>query len=217
MPHAASTIYAYTSARPDVIALAPTTVRRALDIGCSDGSVGSQFRTRGAEVWGIEYDPAFAGVACTRLDHVICGDAVEEIERLASDGQRFDLIICADVLEHLREPERVLAAARRLLAPGGHVIVSLPNVRWFMTFWYLGVRRTWPRHSEGVYDRTHLVWFTDVDARRYFKEAGFVVEATDARYRLSRDPLKRRNKLARFVIPPPLRDFFVYQHLYRLR
>src|SRR3954469_17212980 len=133
MAHTRATISSYTGSRPDVTALVPPSARRILDVGCSDGSLGASLRGHGAEVWGIEYDAGFASIAETRLDRVFQGDAVNVVPQLEAQDP-FDVIVCADVLEHLAEPAAVLQSVRTLLSVDGCCIVSLPNVRFYTTF-----------------------------------------------------------------------------------
>ncbi|HET9163823.1 MAG TPA: class I SAM-dependent methyltransferase [Solirubrobacterales bacterium] len=205
---------AYTGDRPDVAALVPDGVSRALDVGCSDGSLGATLRERGIEVHGIERDPDLADRARSRLDVVLEGDAIEMLSQLA-DGH-FDLVVCADLLEHLADPWSAMRHVRRVLDASGECIVSLPNVRFWTTFTQLGLHGRWPRHSRGVHDRTHLSWFTDADARRLFDDTGFEVRRHAANYRLWDEPWRRGNRIARHLAMGPLEGFLAYQHLYLL-
>src|SRR5258708_25689185 len=86
-------------------------------------------RTRlGCSVTGIEVDPTAAALAREVADRVIEGDA-ESLDYARDLGaERFDLLLFADVLEHLRDPEVVLRRVRPLLVPGGAVVASMPGV-----------------------------------------------------------------------------------------
>jgi methionine biosynthesis protein MetW len=216
MPHATSTVAAYTGPRPDVVALIDTAPRRVLDIGCSDGSLGASLRSEGTEVVGIEYDSAFAATAREQLDRVVVGDAEEAAKALIEANETFDLVICADVLEHIVNPGAVLWNVHRLLTPPGKCIVSLPNVRFWTTFTQLGLHGRWPRKDRGLHDRTHVSWFTDRDARDLFTHTGFAVEFAARNMRLFDDPFRKGNGLARYLDVGPLRPFLTYQNLYRL-
>jgi SAM-dependent methyltransferase len=209
----AATVDSYTGIRDDVTSLVPA-ARRVLDVGCSDGSLGASLRSGGAEVWGIDYDHGFATQAAEKLDRVLDGDAVERLAEL--DGERFDAVICADVLEHLVDPWDVLLQIGELLSPGGAVVVSLPNVRFYTTFVELGLRARWPRRDRGVHDRTHLRWFTDADARAMFADTGFAVTDAVTNYRLADRPMHPLNPHARRFARGPLKGVLAYQHLYRL-
>jgi 2-polyprenyl-3-methyl-5-hydroxy-6-metoxy-1,4-benzoquinol methylase len=204
----------YTGERPDVAALVPR-ARRILDVGCATGAVGEALKRRtGAEVWGVEPDEALARDAERRLDRLLAVPVEEAIGALRDE--RFDVVVCADVLEHLDDPEATLRALRSLLEPGSCMVVSLPNVRFYDTFVQLALRGTWPRRERGLFDRTHRHWFTDGDARALFDSAGLVVEKAAANYRLVERPA-RLNRHARLFARGPLRPFLAYQYLYRLR
>ena len=112
--------------RPEVVALVPTA--RVLDIGCGAGRLGEAIKQR-QQAWvsGIEFDAGAAAAARHRLDQVWQGD-IERLDLEIPAGS-FDAIVCADVLEHLVEPRRLLERARRWLAPEGRLVASLPNVR----------------------------------------------------------------------------------------
>ena len=111
----------------------------------------------------------YAARAAERLDQVVTADAAD-LDGL--DLGLFDCVLCADVLEHLVDPAATLRAAAVRLEPGGRVVVSLPNVRNWETFWQLGRHGRWPRRSVGLFDRTHLRWFTLADAYDLLDEAG---------------------------------------------
>jgi methionine biosynthesis protein MetW len=203
---------AYENPRPDVQALVPTSARRMLDLGCASGALGAALKARqSAEVVGIELDPELAHDAAERLDQVVVGD----LEQLAGTPPAlgdFDCLIAADVLEHLRDPWQVLSGFARLLAPGGTAVISLPNVRYWDTFRALGVRGVWPRLDEGIFDRTHLRWFTLADARALLEDAGLHVHEVSPRYRL-RPGVWRSERSGRRLARTPLAPFFVFQYV----
>jgi O-antigen biosynthesis protein len=106
----------YSHARPEILALVPTTARRVLDVGCGVGRLGEAIKARqGAEVVGIELDQVAGSAAQGRLDRVVVGD----IERIALGFavDEFDCIVCGDVLEHLEDPGAFLRRARGWLSP----------------------------------------------------------------------------------------------------
>jgi GT2 family glycosyltransferase/2-polyprenyl-3-methyl-5-hydroxy-6-metoxy-1,4-benzoquinol methylase len=167
--------------RPEVRALVPEAARRILDVGCGGGLLGAALRSlRGAHVTGIELDPAAAARAKERLDEVRVGDAIGSMAALPDAS--FDAILFADLLEHLAEPEMALAQARRLLAPGGVVVASLPNVRHWSVVKQL-LAGDFRYEPAGILDRTHLRFFTRASALRLFAQHGFaVVRATGSRW-----------------------------------
>jgi SAM-dependent methyltransferase len=157
-----------------VVALVPESARRVLDIGCGAGRLGESIKKRQpANVSGIECDPRAAAAARHRLDHVWAGD-IEQLDLRIPPGS-FDAIVCADVLEHLREPARILKRARDWLAPGGRLIASIPNVRHHTVIRSL-LQGNWTYESAGLLDRTHLRFFTRREIEKLFHRAGFAIE-----------------------------------------
>jgi 2-polyprenyl-3-methyl-5-hydroxy-6-metoxy-1,4-benzoquinol methylase len=197
--------HAYENPRPEVAALVAPGARRVLDLGCASGALGAALKARQAcEVVGIEVDPQYARHAEARLDRVICGDvATAEV-----DGT-FDCLIAADVLEHLVDPWAALARYAALLEPGGRAVISLPNARHWEVLLEIGVRGTFPRRPAGIFDRTHLRWFTLADAYGLCSGAGLEVEE------VRRVP--RPGAPGWTATVPGLRAFGAFQHLVAAR
>jgi len=205
---------AYENPRPDVQALVPRDARRVLDLGCSSGALGAALKLRQpAEVTGVEIDTGYATAARERLDRVIHADLETFFDPAGglSDLGEFDCLIAADVLEHLRDPWTVLTCAVRHLRPRGVAVISLPNIRYWHTFWMLGRHGTWPRTEFGICDRTHLRFFTLKDAYELIEQAGLEQKRTRPRYRVRPDrDLVGRPGLLRL---PVLRAFFAFQYV----
>jgi 2-polyprenyl-3-methyl-5-hydroxy-6-metoxy-1,4-benzoquinol methylase len=203
---------AYANPRPEVTPLVPPDAHRVLDVGCSTGHLGAALRAKGHSVTGIEADPMLAAEARERLDTVVEADVETLVARGVDPGGPFDCVVCADVLEHLRDPWAVVAWAEGLLAPGGSLVVSVPNIRHLQTLWNVVVRRRWPYRSVGIFDRTHLRFF----ARENLQEllSGTSLEIVDLRrsYRLRDDEAWRGNRYAHH-----LGDFGTLQFIFRAR
>lgn len=203
---------AYETPRPEVQELVPRDARRILDVGCCSGALGEALKERqNAEVVGIELDPGYATDAARRLDRVLELDAglvVPEDHGLAG----FDCLIAADVLEHLADPWRTLRTLTRALAPGGTAVISLPNARYWETFWALGVRGTWPLRDKGIFDDGHLRWFARRDALALMRQAGLHPVTVSPRYRL-RPSDWRTERHGRWFARTPLAPFFVFQYV----
>ncbi len=144
--------------RIDIQALVAPQGRRVLDVGCGAGALSKALKAAGAAwVAGIEGNPEAAEEARKGLDLVVAGD-LRDVALPFAAGE-FDYLVFADVLEHVPEPERALARYLPLLAPGGHVVISVPNMRFYLVLWRLIVDR-WEYAPSGVRDRTHLRIFT---------------------------------------------------------
>lgn len=177
-------------------------VGRVLNVGCGAGADHKWLRELGAsELVGIEPVKEAAQIASQRYDTVTTG-RIEEWR--SGDGQSFDLILFADVLEHLIDPAQVLRRSLDWLSPAGSVLVSLPNVRHISVIAPLVFQGRWDYQLDGVMDRTHLRFFTRRTARELLESSGLSVMAM-RRYGASR-VARRVAELA-----PPLGEFIQSQ------
>jgi 2-polyprenyl-3-methyl-5-hydroxy-6-metoxy-1,4-benzoquinol methylase len=186
----------YKNPRPDVLPFVPSGVKRLLDVGCGAGAFASFLKEdRGCEVWGIEAVPEMAALAEARLDKLFVGDALEIIPTLPR-GQ-FDLVSFNDVLEHMIWPDKVLELTLPLLAPGGHVLASIPNIRYWEAMWEILDEGEFRYRDSGIFDRTHLRFFTKKSATRMFEEAGYEIELVEGINRRAGRKLKLLDLLTR--------------------
>jgi N-acetylglucosaminyl-diphospho-decaprenol L-rhamnosyltransferase len=165
---------------------------RVLDAGCSTGYLAEQLVGRGSSVVGLELDPV-AGQAAERwCEQVLVGDF--ETMELPFAEQTFDVVLCGDIVEHLRDPGAALARVRPLLKPGGRLVLSTPNVaNWSVRASLLAGRFEYT--ERGLLDRTHAHLFTRRSLRSCLRDAGYEVIAEDFTvplpYALRRDGLER--------------------------
>ena len=131
-----------------------------LDIGCASGRLGRQLLQAGlaARCDGIEPNAAAATQAADRLHRIWVADLETITEQLPWSD--YDLLIMADVLEHLIDPWRVLAELRRRIRPGARLLLSVPNVRHKSVVLPLLFRGRFDYADAGILDRTHLHFFT---------------------------------------------------------
>ena len=141
--------FAYTTERSDISSLVPLSATTVLDLGCSNGSLGSMLKRAKHDrfVWGVEIDHVLAVEAAKELDRVSCLDLEEAITRDTFAGRTFDCVIAADVLEHLRYPENLLGSIDEVLNDEGVLIVSLPNIRHHSVAISIFLKGTFPRRG----------------------------------------------------------------------
>ncbi len=162
----------YSGVRDDLISLIPPGTRRVLEIGCAAGMTGRRLKELGfEEVVGVEVLADVARKALPFYDRVIVGD-VEKTELPYEEGH-FDCILYGDVLEHLVDPWKVLAAHNRSLRTGGAIICSIPNVRHYKHLKKLLIRGEWEYGEAGLLDRSHLRFFTIKSIEEMVEGAGF--------------------------------------------
>src|SRR5579871_3372165 len=146
--------------------------RRVLDVGCAGGYLGAILASRGYRVTGID-SPGAASAGFP--------DSIELVEADLDNGLpplsgRFDFVICADVLEHLRRPGLLLGELRGVLASGGKLAASLPTSGHAYFRWNI-LRGRFPAEDRGLFDRTHLHFYTWRGWSDLFAAAGFRIES----------------------------------------
>lgn len=162
----------FRQARWELLPHVPLTARRILDVGCGAGRFGALLKEKraGIEVVGIELMPEQAQHAAQHLDRVLVGN-IETMPLPFAEGY-FDCIVCADVLEHLRYPDRVLERLRPLLAPYGVLLISFPNIRFHEVLTMLS-QGAWRYQNQGILDATHLRFFTKTELHSLLTGAGY--------------------------------------------
>jgi GT2 family glycosyltransferase/2-polyprenyl-3-methyl-5-hydroxy-6-metoxy-1,4-benzoquinol methylase/glycosyltransferase involved in cell wall biosynthesis len=150
-----------------------------LDLGCGSGALGQYLtQTRPCVVDGLTWSPAEAQHAQAHYRRVEVADLelVNLTELFA--GCTYDYIVCADVLEHLRQPERVLAACRSLLSPGGKLLISVPNAGYAGLVAEL-LQGEFKYRDEGLLDRTHLRFFTRKSLQRFMGDNRWALDGLE--------------------------------------
>lgn len=148
---------------------------RVLDLGCADGSLGAAARRMGHTVTGVDLE--VSDEARHALDEAVSADLDAGLPDDLGGG--WDVILAADVLEHLRRPDLMLEALSDRLAPGGVLLVSVPNVgHWYPRLRILAGRFDYDRR--GILDAGHLRFFTRASLERLLGRTGWVVRRRTA-------------------------------------
>lgn len=144
--------------------------KRILDLGCSTGRLGESLRLEGHTVFGVDAEK-LDGVG-ERLDGFVEADLNDGVP--AEVGGDFDVIIGADVFEHVVNPEALLRQTRDFLSPRGMVFASVPNV----SHWYPRVRvasGNFDYERRGIFDSGHIRFFSRKSFERMADRAGMRV------------------------------------------
>lgn len=166
----------FSGARQDFVEMLPNNPSATiLEVGCGTGATGALALQRGrcGRYVGIELFEAAAQEARQTLSEVLCGD----VERMTLPWveQTFDALILSEVLEHLVEPWALLQRLAPLLKPGALVLASSPNIAHWRVIAEL-LQGRFELADQGVFDRTHMRWFTPQTFAAMFEKAGFAIE-----------------------------------------
>jgi GT2 family glycosyltransferase/2-polyprenyl-3-methyl-5-hydroxy-6-metoxy-1,4-benzoquinol methylase len=144
-----------------------------LDLGMGTGGLGRYLAARQAlTIDGVTLSADEAQRAGSTYRHVVVADLDSADLCQLFAGQRYDRIVCADVLEHLKNPERILQQCRQLLQPGGQLLTSVPNVAYCGLLAEL-IQGDFRYRPEGLLDNTHLRFFTRQSLQRFFAAYGW--------------------------------------------
>lgn len=151
---------------------------KVLDIGCGAGDLGHYLRKeKNCYVVGLEYSEASITLAKEKLDKVMFIDLNQQrMDELLNE--QFDVIVMADILEHIYTPEETLQSAQSLLKAQGKCVLSIPNAA------YIGALLSlyddqWQYREEGILDRTHIRFYTKNSVMALLKANGFTGQVVD--------------------------------------
>ena len=149
--------------------------KQVLELGCAAGAMSKVLSQHyHCAVTGVEFNAEAAQLARAFCKEVLVAD-LDQADSLRALDQSFEVLVFADVLEHLRDPEARLREALHYLSPTGHVVVSVPNIAhngvlaqlWCGEFNYA---------ETGLLDRTHIHFFTANTLQRMLERVGLEVD-----------------------------------------
>jgi O-antigen biosynthesis protein len=170
----------FTHPRSEIVNLVPLESKKILDIGCGAGATGLELLNRQTcELYGIELNSFAASIARTYYERIDTTD-VETVDFPYVPGY-FDAIIVADVLEHLKDPWKVVEKLFVYLKPSGSLICSIPNISHGEALLPLLLGQ-WNYENAGILDRTHLRFFTPKTVQSLFPTHLFEITSQTYKY-----------------------------------
>ena len=147
--------------------------QRVLELGTGPGTVTRILHAKGCKVTGVEMDPETLATCAPYCERTVQANLEDPQWAAPLAGESFDAIICADVLEHLRDPRPLLNQLHGFLKPGGSVLMSLPNASHLtVVASLLGGR--FPYQKNGLLDHTHLKFYGREDLEALLRECGLL-------------------------------------------
>ena len=151
--------------------------KQILDVGCSEGLLSERMYQNNCAVVGIELDTEAALKAKSFCKEVVIGD-VESVDLNPEYLNYFDVIVFADILEHLKDPLEVLKTFKNYLNDKGCIIVSVPNIaNWKIRLQLLFGNFEYKEY--GILDSGHLRFFNEKGIKSLVKDAGFEISVFD--------------------------------------
>ena len=147
--------------------------QRVLELGTGPGTVTRILHAKGCKVTGVEMDPETLATCAPFCERTVQANLEDPQWAAPLAGESFDAIICADVLEHLRDPRPLLNQLHGFLKPSGSVLMSLPNASHLtVVASLLGGR--FPYQKNGLLDHTHLKFYGREDLDALLRECGLL-------------------------------------------
>lgn len=192
----------YDGARKDLISFSDCDFsnKTVVDFGCYRGANARYLKDKYQDLTyvGFEGDKDAVSEIDDSVDKVILAD----LDKFSADDLRFlsrvDVVILGDVLEHLKEPGSFMAELASVIDGDTLVLVSIPNIQFYETFFLLLSGR-FPRRERGIFDKTHLRWFTRKEFLNTICDSYDVIKF-QRQYRLVEKP-SRINKLLPLFYP----------------
>lgn len=177
------TAYSAVYAPMHLIGLVPAEAQSLLDVGAGPGGVGKVMRNRGFAGRIVAIEPVAGRIAPNAEYYNEIHTC--HIENFQTE-QSFDVIMLADVLEHLHDPWQALNSLRHLLSPTGLLLVQVPNVMHpdFLLNFVCGDAQY---VSAGICDITHIRWFNRLSIIRSIQEAGYTLKMVSRVFKNDRE------------------------------
>lgn len=148
---------------------------RVLELGCGPGTVTRMLHAKGCRVTGMDMDEQALEVCRPFCERVIQADLSAPGWVDAVAGEVFDVVVLADVLEHLIAPQDLLGQLQTLLTGNGYVVLSVPNAS-HLTVVGCMMAGHFPYQSTGLLDRTHVRFFGRSDIDKLLLSCGFLAQ-----------------------------------------
>ena len=146
---------------------------RVLELGTGPGTVTRILHSKGCKVTGVEMDSETLAMCAPFCERMLQANLEDPAWHPSLVGEKFDVVLCADVLEHLRDPRPLLTLLPQFLNETGCVLMSLPNASHLSVVASLMAGR-FPYQAKGLLDNTHLRFFGRDDIDALLRECGLV-------------------------------------------
>jgi len=211
----------YNGARIDLFKLAnfDFSDKTILDVGCYQGANARYLKDKYKNITyiGLEGDSEAILNVYSEVDKIYQID-LDYIDFSILDEVDIDFIILGDIIEHLKEPDIFMPRLAKIINDNTQLIVSIPNIQYYETFLQL-LFGNFPRRDRGIFDKTHLHWFTNKEFRKMVKNDYEIISFSRSFRLVDGNCCASLNQYSKYFMPlfylfPP---FFTYQLKYVLK
>jgi 2-polyprenyl-3-methyl-5-hydroxy-6-metoxy-1,4-benzoquinol methylase len=208
----------YNNVRHDLIRFfyKPNKTLKVLEVGAAYGETLFFLKNSGqaSEVVGVELFQDTNNLdKYKELDYFLFGD-IQTLD-LSKFENHFDLILLADVLEHLIEPLPALEKVKKLLKEEGEIIISIPNIRHYSSFIKIFIKGNFQYEDSGIFDYTHMRFYCKKDIIRLVKKSGFTIEKVEGSIKNYQG--KSLAKILNFLTFSVFEEFLSVQYFFKLK
>lgn len=203
----------HDNVRRDVFPYVPRPAGSVLDVGGGVGATAAALKSEGYcdKIGVIDLFAPDVKQSGVDFSYSASLEDPEVLQKIKRDQGRFDTILCLDVLEHLFDPWKIIRELEELLAEGGCIVASIPNVQHYSVVGPL-LRGNWELKDAGILDRTHIRFFTRNGAIKLMTGSGMKLEFVTTLLR-KKSRIGRLNMLTMGVFE----NFLTTQFLVRVR
>lgn len=198
--------------RKDIIPLIPKNIHNLLDVGCGYGVTAFNIKNLlgNVEIHGIENNQHALEIANKKLDRVFNIDLNYDNKTLDNFlDNKYDCILCLDVLEHLINPDLILINLAQKLSIKGRIIISLPNISHYTVLIPLIFKDDFKYQEKGILDKTHLKFFTKKSIEDMISRSGLSIKHSKVNIQANRKLLVL-NK----ILFKSLNRFLTFQYIF---
>ena len=139
-----------------------------LDVGCGEGQLGCILHLKKCKVDGLDINIDRVNDQMKFYQNIFLSD----IREFKIENKGYNHVVFSDMLEHTENPEDILKNSSKLLRPNGKLVISIPNVGYFIN--RLGLLfGNWDYTEEGILDRTHIRFYTLKTAKKLIQSSGY--------------------------------------------
>lgn len=165
----------YANELPEILPLIPDKIELMLDVGCRLSSLTEKLKSKKTiSIWGMNVEPINSFKTKNDFVKYIKADE-EKIITQKLDLPLFDCLIFIDILEHFREPGKVLKKLKESLKDNGRIILSISNIRHYTVIKDI-LRNRWLYRENGIFEVNHLRFFSWPTIKRMLKMSGYQIE-----------------------------------------